>query len=489
MWIDVAILAVLGGIFLLVSLKTPRFAIKSLIIGLPFFMTIQWVGGFSIPVKGWVTIVSVFAMTAVSIRYLADPVFRKRFHPHLLDATVLAFLLYGIIVMITTYFSVGLFTALNGFRTVFLPAISYFLVRVYAAHPYKTDELLGTFVKTATIVAILLFIEVVALNYFSWQWSSVESLTGRTGRWFLDSPSTLTFVFSNVFSPGTGVFHRPVGTLLHPHFTAYIIAMAAIIVSSVSLLGRSHSSFMTSRVVLVILILGVLASTSRAVIMSASIVGVGVMLITTRRSVVPSALISTVGLGSGTILLFWLTGAQDFYVLSLATGRDAFYASFVSKTFYDFTEADVLPLLFGNGFNIGWFEIWNLGLESQSPTGFRLTRISDQIHWLHFIDSIGLIGGAFFLAQIILGIRLGWKAAYRWNFGYYRGLYIGASSCLLLFLVSSVHLLPSNLVPLTLTYIMLGMIGAASEKVSKRYAEEANSRAMPALGLRVTGSV
>ena len=397
--------------------------------------------------KFWFNPVIISMLLGLFLTFCFDSHYRKNILFNNLDFIMLLFIIYGLFITIITYEKCGFFTAVNGFRTYFFGGFIYFLFRGYIINKNEARFITFVLIASIAVVSIELITEFILMNSFSLDWRFIPWLSGENVGVLIDSPERIR----------KETLFRPLGMLAYVHYTAYIIGLG-ILINAPLVLNMKRSIISIKFFTLLILFSSLILTTTRSVI--AIVIFLLLYLVKKERILFKFKKIGKffIVMSVGLILAYCLN-VLDFLREAFSL-EEAFYSSFYTDPFWNIFETNPLEIIVGRGFPVGGYERLFFDMDLITEEGFHFNQISDEIHFLYYLDRIGIIGGILFVLQIIIAFKMGLKVAKLEKNNDFRNYMIGFSLCPLLFLFSSVHILHTDVVMQFFNYTILGTIGS-----------------------------
>jgi len=396
--------------------------------------------------------------------------YQRSFITTKLDIIILLFMLHGLLLTSITTFKYNLFSGLNGFRLFFFSGIVYYVFRQYVKTKEDLRRTTLLLIWSTLIISIEVILEFVMINIFS--------LPLGIFPWFVTGPSSIANIgrlithTKDYMSMG---LYRPIGMLMHIHYTAYVIASGCLIVFPFAFsLKTGLRKTSLYKVMFYIMAIALVFSATRSVNL---IVIVLIMFgmykeHTNNKSLLyyqvgkVAFIVLAIGIGASAI---FTSNISKFY-LNIFSGEEQFYQAFgVSNVdiLDEISKVNPLDIMLGRGFPPGMFEKSTYGTTEQRGKGFKFTHISSELHFFHFLNRVGIIGGALFILQTILAYKCGFRTLRIVDGLYYHHIIMGLSLCPLLFLFSYIHILHGDIVMQFVSYAILGTVGSV-EEVFKR---------------------
>ena len=415
-----------------------------------FMRVLQWGMNYSSLSKFWfnsvviVMVAGLYAVLCVDFRY------KSRIKLSRLDLVILAFLLHGLIVTFITLQNYSLFTSLNGFRTYFFGGIIYFLIRGVVTSKNDIKLLFKYLLIAITIVAVEMVWEYFFLNYFKLPWYLIPWYSGDQVGVFIENPDRLRF----------GSLFRPIGLLAYVHYSAYVIGLGVLVLSPFALnYFKANLKVRYFTIGFYLMSIALILSTTRSLIL---IIAIMLAYFMVRFKVLGRNIVKI-----SVLVVFLIVMALNLnlaeYLSAVVTSEEVFYKSFDEDPLYNLFETNPMDMLFGRGFQTGGYEriLWQQDVVIES--GFHFNQISNEVHFLSYMDRTGLIGGLLFILKTVLACQVGIRISRRISDPFQRNMIMGLSLCPLLLLFSSLHILHSDVVMQFYSYIILGILGSLSQ--------------------------
>lgn len=436
-----------------------KLGLQFLLIAIPFYYPIIYLSGFSPVARVWANVLAIIMVMAIYVRICIGDNFIRGFRLNNYDLIMLSFLLYGLFLIFYNYYLYQtIITPLNGFRTFFFGGIYYFICRFIVNDKQDIKQIIDKLLKVIFIVSILMIFEVILINYFKLSWHSVPNLVSNMNNSYVNA-------FGKHFRIPlkSGYYYRPLGILLHPHQTAFLIA----ILVSITFFSRQHQikqRFLTSPIFFYISLISLILTTARVVIFCTILIilfgGHFLSKLYHKRRY------SNIHAFFVVLLVFIIIvgmGIFDFVFTSIVKREDAFFQNINYEFYKDVDRINYTTFFFGKGFPPALGEAGRLEDKVTISNGegvFGFRKLSSEIHILLYFERIGLIGGIFLILQLSVAARNAFKMARKESDNYFKSLYLGLSSCMVLTLLISFHVRPTSVVIQVFLYSIMGMISS-----------------------------
>lgn len=430
-----------------------RYGIIFMILGMTFLRVLQWIMDWSVLSKCWFNILMICMF--VPVFFLNKG--RKRITWNKLDICMLLFLIHGLVVTALTYGKRDLMVCMNGFRTYFFGGIIYFTIRKYITDKAEVKTIFRWLIIACILIGFEAIFEFLLFNLLGVDWRILPWFSEEVTGVLIDSPDRVKI----------GHLFRPLGLLAYVHYTTYVIGIGVLLLFpflAYPVQGDKMKKINNS--LFVVLYAAMIATTTRSIniIVPLIIIMAFYFFDIAKTKLYLVLFMLVVGLFVAIKL-----SISDFFSLAF-TSQDVFYESFNPEFLLQSEEFPLLDLIFGRGFYIGAaaktmaadrIDLWE--------PGFHFNQLNEQFHFLLYMDRIGLIGGILFIMQSVFAFRIAKDAWLSENDRYLKNVLMGLSLCPLLLLLSSVHILHTDVVMQFFTYITMGIIGSTADlKSAKR---------------------
>lgn len=438
--------------------KNLKHGITFIIISAIFFRIIQWQMGWSDLSKVWFNVVIIYLLATVYFRWCIDSIYRQYLIINKLDLIIILFLIHGVFIAIVTYEKYNLFTALNGYRTYFFGGLTYILFRGYVKKKNDLRHVVHVLIVAITVISIELIWEFVFINTFK---QDLELIP-----WLLNTSSggNIGGLISNTRKYMFRDLYRPLGLLAHPHYTAYVIGLGALITFPFAMAKKGVHIKLFYKYGFYLSIISILLTTTRTIIIIVLFLIV-LTIMKYKHNLISTNIRKLILLGF-TIIFVVTSGTMKDFMLSTLSFENSLFSHFSLRNegaFFDIDKTNPLAVIVGRGVDAGMYEQISFGIDRIMGKEFHFASINNELHFFYYLDRIGIIGGLLFVIQSILAFKICLRILKIERLPYYRYILIGLSLCPLLLLLSSIHILHSDIVMQFFSYSILGTIGSLQQ--------------------------